>query len=60
MSLGAALDIYLRKKYNKDVKAHGVARTKWTIITSGLFAGEGVILMLFSFASLLSLILGTG
>lgn len=58
MSLGAALDIYLRKRYGKDAKAHGEARTKWTVITSGLFAGEGVILMLFSFASLFSLVSG--
>lgn len=56
MSLGAALDVYLKRKYQRDAEAHGKARTKWTVIASGLFAGEGVILMLFSFSTLFSLL----
>jgi hypothetical protein len=58
MSLGAALDVYLKRKYGRDAKTYGDVRTKWTVITSGLFAGEGVVLMLFSFASLFSLLTG--
>lgn len=59
MSIGATLDIYLKKRYSKDAKAHGKVRTKWTAITSGLFAGEGVVIMLYSFASLFSQFLGS-
>ncbi|UCE95698.1 MAG: OPT/YSL family transporter [Candidatus Bathyarchaeota archaeon] len=57
MALGAVLDLYLKKKYGGDPQIHGQQRTKWTVITSGLFAGEGIILMLFSFGALLSLFL---
>lgn len=58
MALGAALDVYLKRKYGKDVKTYGKKRKKWTVITSGLFAGEGLILMFFAFASLVPLLLG--
>lgn len=45
MFLGAALDVYLKKKYGKNLATYSRERNKWTIITSGLFAGEGLVLM---------------
>jgi uncharacterized oligopeptide transporter (OPT) family protein len=59
MVLGAVLDVYLTRKYGKDVEVYGRERKKWTVITSGLFAGEGLVLMFFAFASLVPLMLGT-
>jgi hypothetical protein len=59
MFLGAALDIYLSKKYGRDRQTYDKERQKWTVINSGLFAGEGVILMIVTFASLLPLMFGS-
>ncbi len=58
MALGATLDVYLKRKYGKDVQIYGKERKKWTIINSGLFAGEGIVLMFFAFTSLIPLLLG--
>jgi len=52
MFLGAALDIYLKRKYRENLVTYNQERNKWTIITSGLFAGEGVVLMFFYLAYL--------
>ncbi len=52
MFLGAALDIYLKRKYGENLVTYNQERNKWTIITSGLFAGEGVVLMFFYLAYL--------
>ena len=52
MFLGGALDIYLKRKYRENLVTYNQERNKWTIITSGLFAGEGVVLMFFYLAYL--------
>jgi uncharacterized oligopeptide transporter (OPT) family protein len=59
MFLGAALDIYLSKRYGRDRQTYDKERQKWTVINSGLFAGEGLILMIVTFASLLPLMFGS-